>query len=125
MQLQHLHAGRAVAFSAEKPARAFGNAETKHSVKKRRKRGHPQHPAPGIRAGASQQGIGHISDQNSKNNVELEHPGESPAILRRSNFRDVQGSDDGGNADAQAADDARNNKDRNIGRQPDPTAPAK
>jgi len=111
---------RAIALPAQKPARTLGKAEAEQSIEKRGERGHTKHPAPGILTDACKERIGHESDQDTKNNVELEHTGESSTVFWRRNFRDVKRSYDGGDADAQAADDTRANENRNTCRQAGP-----
>ena len=111
---------RAIALPAQKPARTLGKAEAEQSVEKRRERGHTKHPAPGILADACKQRIGHESDQDAENNVELEHSGESSTVFGRRNFRDVKRGYYGGDADAQTADDTRGDEQRDICRQAGP-----
>ena len=105
--LQDFQTACAIALPAQKPARTFGKAEAEQSVEKRGERGHTKHPAPGILADACEQRIGHESDQDAKNNVELKHAGKSSTVFGRRNFRDVKRSNYGGDADAQTADDTR------------------
>jgi len=118
--LQNLHPARVIALSAQQPARAFRKSEAKQSVEKRGKRGHAQHPAPGILANAGEQRVGHKSDQDAENNVELEHAGKPSSVFRRRDLRDVQRSRHSRNADAQAANHTRDDERGNIGRQTRP-----
>src|ERR1700684_788824 len=98
----------------QKPAWALGKSQAKQSVEKRRKRGHAKHPAPRMFANAGEQGVRDESDQDAKNNVELKHASESSPVLRWRDLRDVKGSRHGGDANAQAADEARKDESGNI-----------
>src|SRR5208337_2576807 len=118
--LQHFQSARAVALTPQQPARAFGKAEAKQSVEKRGKRGHAQHPSPGILADPRQQRVRHESDQDAKNNVELKHARQPATLLGRSNFRNVQRSRHSRNADAQTTNDPCHDEHGNVCCQPGP-----
>src|ERR1039458_4330039 len=74
----------------------------------------------GLAVKAGEQGVREEGDDNAKDDVELEHAGEPPAMLRRRDFGDVERGNDGGNADAKAPDHARDDERIDIRRQPGP-----
>ncbi len=113
--LQNLKSAFAVALPAEQPARAFGKAKAEDRIEQRGKRGYAEHPAPGILADPRQQRVRNKCDQNSENDVELEHAGKAAAMLGRRDLRDVHGSDHGRDADAQPADHARHDEHGDVG----------
>ena len=115
--LQHSQPRLSVALPAEQPAWTFRKPEAEGSVEQRRKHGHTQHPAPGIRADAGEQRVRDESDQDAKNNIELKHSRKPSAILGRRNLRNVHRRDHGRDADAQSADDPRDDENNNVRRE--------
>ena len=113
--LQNLKRAFAVALPAEQPARAFGKAKAEDRIEQRGKRRYAEHPAPGVIANPRQQRIRNKCDQNSENDVELEHAGKAAAMLGRRDLRDVHGSDNGGDADAQPTDHPRQDEHGDVG----------
>src|SRR5947209_8077205 len=107
-----------IPFFTEKPTRALRQADTKKNIEGRRKGSNTQHPPPGVFANSSQQRVGNEGDQNAKDNIELEHPGETPPVFRRSNFGNIKWCHYRGNSDSQSANHASNDENSNIRRQP-------
>src|ERR1700679_847222 len=108
--MQDFQSGLAVTLFRQQPARTFGNCEAEQSIEKRGKGSDAQHPAPGIFAHAREQRIRDESDQDAEKNVELKHAGKSSAMFGRRDLGDVERSRNGGDADAKAADEARDDK---------------
>jgi hypothetical protein len=108
--LQHLDACLAVPLAAQQPARAFGKTQAKSGIDHRRKRRDPKHPAPGIFPNSPQQIIREKGDDNAKDDVELEQPRQPSAISGRRDLGNVERRSHGGDADAEAANEARGNE---------------
>jgi len=82
--------GGAVILATDQPARALGNDEAGERVDDRRNRHNPQHPPPRVFSDAGQQVIREKRNENTEDDVELEHSGELSAAFRRRDFRDVK-----------------------------------
>ena len=119
-QPQHSQTLLAVPFPRQQPARTLRQAETEQGIDQRRNRRHPQHPAPGIFPDPAQQPVGHISDEDAEDDVELKHARQASPIFGRGNFRDVKRRRHCGDADAQSPDGPRQAEGSQIRRQSGP-----
>ena len=74
----------------------------------------------------AEQGVGDEGDQDAEDDVELEHARQAPAMLGRRDLGDVERRGHGGDADAQAADEAGDHEGVDVrSRAPDQTAETK
>ena len=108
-------------------ARRLGNGEGQHTVEDRGHRHHEEHPAPGLQpqpqlfAGAAgqmrQQVVDRQRQEDARHDRQLLQRAEPPADARRRGLRDVHRRDDGGHADADAADDPEHHQHPDTARQ--------
>ena len=124
-ELEDFCSRREVALLAEEPAGAFGKEETEQGIEERRKGGHAQHPAPCVLPNPGQERVGQVGDEDAKDDVELKQAGQKSPAPGRRDFGDVKRGRDGGGANAQTADGARDDEKINIGREGGPTPPTK
>ena len=116
-QAQDLQSFLPIACTRQQPARTFGNREAADGIDHRRECRHAKHPAPRVLASAGQQRIRQERDQNTKDDVELEHAREQPATIGRRDLGDVHRRRDRRGADAKATDRACENERVHVTRE--------
>lgn len=96
----------------DQPTRAFRHEEQQGEEENARKDAHPEHPSPagrhvpGLVAEAGNIRVNEIDDENARYDRQLVQGDESAPVLGRGDFRVVQRAQRGGDADADASDDA-------------------
>ena len=113
-QPEHPQRAGAVVPAGEQPARALRQGETHEGVDDRRDRGDAEHVAPGVLAEPAQPRIGGERDHDAEDDVELKHPGQFAALRRGRDLRDVKRRRHRGDADPDAADEARGDEGVNV-----------
>ena len=96
------------AILGDEPAGALGNAEQEKHEEERGDDGDTELHAPldGAKSKVSDDGVGEVGEQDANDDVDLEHADEATAPLGGGELRDVDGAEDGGAADAEAAQKA-------------------
>ena len=118
--MNHTEDGEArgpVLLLANEPTGAFWNHETEGGVQERGECRHAKHPTPRVDANAGKPRVREERDQDAEHNVELEHAGETSALLGGRDLRDIQRSDDGRDPDPEPADESRDDERLDILRQ--------
>jgi len=85
-----------------------------HHIDEGGDRGDAEHPAPGVRAEAGQQGVRRERDHDAEHDVELKHGGESPALRGRRDLRDVERRRHGAHPYADATDEPRHDEGAHV-----------
>src|SRR5215469_7339832 len=101
-------AGFVDAVLRDQPARTGRNSKEQDKEEGRREGSDSQLPAPLARAQIQDTDdvVGEIGEQNTDDDVDLEHADEAAAHFSWSEFRDIDRSENRGTTDADAADEA-------------------